>query len=80
MKRSRMKQFMKKLLNVSYYEHVEDHSSPARSSGKSMCAQDMCRIDRGVGLVWPDVGDQMHIMMQVEAARFQSLAWTTATS
>ena len=78
--RSRMKQFLKKLRSVSCYEHVEDHSSPARSSGKSMCAQVTCRIDRGVGLVWPDVDDQMHIMMQVEAARFQSLAWTTATS
>ena len=75
-----MEQFMKKLLSVSYYEHVEDYSSPVRSSGKSMCAQDTCRINRGAGLVWPDVDDQMHIMMQVEAARFQSLAWTTATS
>mgnify|MGYP002809630649 CR=1 FL=1 len=79
-KRSRTKQFTMKLRSVSCYEHVEDHSSPARSSGKSMCVQGMCRIDRGVGLVWPDVDDQMHIMMQVEAARFQSLAWTTATS
>ena len=75
-----MKQFLKKLRSVSCYEHVEDHSSLARSSGKSMCAQVTCRIERGVGLVWPDVDDQMHIMMQVEAARFQSLAWTTATS
>ena len=75
-----MEQFMKKLLNVSHYEHVEDHSSPARSSGRSMCAQDTCRIDRGVGLAWQDEDDQMHIIMQVEAARFQSLAWTTATS
>ena len=51
MKRSRKKeQFMMKLLNVSYYEHVEDHSSLENSSGKSMCAQDTCRIDRGVGL------------------------------
>lgn len=78
--RSRMKQFLKKLRNVSCYERGEDHSSPARSSGKSMCAQVTCRIDRGVGHVWPDVDDQMHIMMQVEAVRFQSLAWTTATS
>ena len=51
--RSRMKQFLKKLQKASCYEHVEDHSSPARSSGKSMCALVTCRIDRGVGLVWP---------------------------
>ena len=75
-----MRHFMKNLLSVSYYEHVEDHSSPARSSGKSMCAQVMCRIARGVGLVWPDVDDQMPILLQGEAARFQSSAWTTATS
>ena len=66
-----MEQFMKKLLSVSYYEHVEDYSSPVRSSGKSMCAQDTCRIDRAVGLVRPDAHDQMHTMMQVEAARSQ---------
>ena len=75
-----MERFMNKLLSVSCYEHVEDHSSPARSSGWSMCAQDTCRIDRGVGPAWQDEDDQMHIMMQVEAARFQSLAWTKATS
>ena len=49
-KKSLMEQLMKALLSVSYYEHVEDRSSPARSSGKSMCAQGTCRIDRGVGL------------------------------
>ena len=79
-KRSRTKQFAMKLRSVSCYELVEDRSSPARSSGKSTFAHVTCRIDRGAGLVWPDVDDQMHIMMQVEAARFQSLAWTTATS
>ena len=45
------KQFMKKLLSVPYYEHVEAHSSPARASGRSMCVLDTCHIDRGAELV-----------------------------
>ena len=75
------KQFMKKLLSVPYYEHVEDHSSPARSSGRSMRAQGTCRTDRGAELALLDEDDQMHIMMQEEVVRrSRSLAWTTATS
>ena len=71
---------MKELLNVPYYEHVEDHSSRARPSGRSMCALDTCHIDRGAELVLPDEDDQMHIMMQEVVQRSRSLAWITATS
>jgi hypothetical protein len=74
------KQFMKKLLSVPYYEHVEDHSSLARPSGRSMCALGTCRTDRGAELALLDEDDQMHTVMQDEAARpSRSLAWTTAT-
>ena len=73
------KQFMKKLLNVPCYEHVEDHSSPARSNGKNMRAQDTYLIDRGVEHALLDVDDQMRITMREVAQRSQSLAWTTAT-
>ena len=75
------KQFMMKLLNVPCYEHVEDHSSLARPSGRSMRALGTCRTDRGAELALLDEDDQMHIMMQEEVARpSRSLAWTTATS
>ena len=74
-------QFMMKLLNVPYYEHVEDHSSLARPRGRSMCALDTCHTDRAAELALLDEDDQMHIMMQEEAVRPSwSLAWTSATS
>ena len=60
---------MKKLLSVPYYEHVEDHSSPASTSGRSMCALGTCRTDRGAELALLDEDDQMHIMMQEEVAQ-----------
>ena len=69
---------MKKLLSVPYYEHVEDHSSPARSSGRSMCVLDTCLIDRGAEHALPDEDDQMRITMREVVRRSQSLAWTTA--
>ena len=72
---------MMKLMNVLYYEHVEDHSSRARPSGRSMCALGTCRTDRGAELALLDEDDQMHIMVQEEVVRrSRSLAWTTATS